>query len=66
MKSKVKDKYPYDYICHKCAKRLGLTWPEGHCATSHVNVCDCCHIPRALTALSDWLKPGEKTLKVWD
>jgi len=43
-----------DYICHDCAIRLNGSWPDGHCATSHVNVCEYCGNEKGVTNIGDW------------
>ena len=42
------------YLCSECAESLGGTWPEGHRATFHYNVCPVCNVNKALACWNDW------------
>jgi hypothetical protein len=56
------------YICSTCADKRGWRWPGGHLATMHYGPCPDCKVRSPLAAHTDWLKPGEKVLKMgsWD
>lgn len=65
-KAEEKTEFPYGYICSQCAALKGLRWPECHAATAHRDICHYCGFEGSLTALTDWLFPGEEKLKNWD
>ena len=56
------------YLCDECAKELGWSWPEGHCATVHTGKCDVCGEEKSLSCWNDWLRPGQKKIRYedWD
>lgn len=51
--------YP-DWICSDCGHRHGRGWPEGHCATWHIDTCGLCGQHKRVTEPRDFghLKPG--------
>src|ERR1035437_67186 len=60
--------FPHGYICSGCAKKKKLRWPRGHCATFHTEVCPYCDKTKSLCAVTDYLKPWQKTIPLgsWD
>lgn len=56
------------YICSECAEKKKFTWPKGHCATQHFDICGYCNENKALCAVTDWLRPGQKKMRLedWD
>ena len=52
------------FICSDCARALGGTWPDGHLATMHVGVCQCCvawcGAWKAMANVGDWDWPDRK------
>lgn len=54
-------KFRRGYICRHCAERLGGVWPEGHAATMHEDLCDCCGRRAALAQHDDWNWPDQKS-----
>lgn len=59
-------KLPHAYICSDCAFDRGGRWPEGHCATSHTDICPYCNKQEGLVATTDYLWHKQKRLLVWD
>ena len=55
-----------NYLCSECAVNIGWRWPDGHCATMHMGVCDVCGKTKGLSCQNDWLKYEEQTLRNWD
>lgn len=60
--------FPHGYICGTCAKKKGLRWPKGHCATATIEECPYCGKEKSTTSISDWLKPGQRDIPLgsWD
>jgi len=48
------------YLCGECAEKLGGKWPEGHCATFHVDMCEICGEQKSLANVGDWNWPDRK------
>ena len=55
-------------ICHTCAISKGWKWPEGHCATHWNALCPYCKTNHGVCGTNDWLKPGQKKMRLedWD
>lgn len=43
-----------NWICSACADAAGSTWPEGHIATAHEDICGWCGHRARVTAPEDW------------
>lgn len=61
-----KSQFQHSHICSACAKKKGLRWPKGHCATQHYDECPYCKKVKGLTAITDWLKPDQKDINPYD
>lgn len=51
------------FICDTCAKMMGATWPEGHCATCIEHICPYCMQGALLCPLTDWIWPDDEIKK---
>jgi hypothetical protein len=47
----------FDYICSKCAIRLGGHWPKDHVATMSLGDCERCNVPEMLAHVRNWNWP---------
>lgn len=54
------------YICGECANKMGWKMPSGHCCTTHEDRCDVCKLKKPLACENDYIKRGERKLRVWD
>jgi len=71
MKKKVSKKSPEvsmddPYLCGACAKRLGGTWPDGHCATMHSGICPYCNKKKGLCCIGDYDWPDKNFIDLRD